>query len=59
MQIVGLQFLFVQKFADLWDTKCSVSGLATLYVWKNIVNTVGWQRGEMKNREKVHLARKP
>ncbi len=39
-QIVGLQSLFgheiqrstLQKFADLWDTKCSVTGLATLSV---------------------------
>jgi hypothetical protein len=39
-QIVGLQFLFrhetqrstLQKFADLRDTKCSVTGLATLSV---------------------------
>jgi len=37
-QIVGLQFLSgheiqrstLQKFADLWDTKCWVTGLATL-----------------------------
>jgi len=37
-KIVGLKFLFgheiqrstLQKFADLWDTKCSVTGLATL-----------------------------
>jgi hypothetical protein len=37
-QIVGLKFLFwheiqrstLQKFADLWDTKCSVTSLATL-----------------------------
>jgi hypothetical protein len=37
-QIVGLRFLFgheiqkstPQKFADLWDTKCSVTGLDTL-----------------------------
>jgi hypothetical protein len=39
-QIVGLEFLFgheiqrstLQKFADLWDTKCSVTGLDTLSV---------------------------
>ncbi len=39
-QIVGIQFLFgheiqrnaLQKFADLWDTKCSVTGLAALSV---------------------------
>ncbi len=37
-KIVGLKFLFgheiqrstLQKFADLWDTKCSVTSLATL-----------------------------
>jgi hypothetical protein len=37
-KIVGLQSLFAheiqgstpQKFADLWDTKCSAAGLATL-----------------------------
>jgi hypothetical protein len=39
-QIVGLKFLFwheiqwstLQKFADLWDTKCLLTGLATLFL---------------------------
>jgi hypothetical protein len=44
-QILGLQFLFgheiqrstLQKFADLWDTKSSVTGLATLLGY-NVLN---------------------
>jgi hypothetical protein len=41
VQIVGLQFLFgheiqstLQKFVDHWDTKCLVTGLATLILIK-------------------------
>jgi hypothetical protein len=59
-QIVGLQFLFrheiqrrtLQKFANLWDTKCSVIDLATLVGGKSrgakfgskTLELEGWER---------------